>query len=263
MTRNIGTFTAAGADLETSVAAIKGIANAAALSGSTSQQASTAMYQLSQAISAGVVRAQDWISVTNAGMGGEIFRNDLIETARVLGANASALDSARANFKGSLEQEWLTSEVLLQSLSHFTGDLSKEMLILEGYTSDEADALIRLGDMANDAATKVKTFTQLKGTLKEVAESGWVQSWIYLLGDFEQARDLFTGLSDTLGGYIEDIGNARNHVLMIWNKLGGRDLLIDSATVAFEKLLKVMAPIGEAWREVFPPITGKKFICFN
>ena len=46
MTRNIGTFTAAGVDLETSVSAIKGIANLAAVSGSTSQQASTAMYQL-------------------------------------------------------------------------------------------------------------------------------------------------------------------------------------------------------------------------
>lgn len=50
MTRNIGTFTAAGVDLNTSVSAIKGIANLAAVSGSTSQQASTAMYQLSQAL---------------------------------------------------------------------------------------------------------------------------------------------------------------------------------------------------------------------
>ena len=257
MTRNIGTFTAAGADLETSVAAIKGIANAAALSGSNAQQAASAMYQLSQAISSGVVRAQDWISVTNAGMGGEIFRTDLIETARLLGANAKALEMAEKDFRGSLEQKWLTSEVLLKSLAHFTGDVSKEMLLLEGYTSAEADALIRLGDMATDAATKVKTFTQLKGTLKEVAESGWVQSWIYLLGDFEQARDLFTGISDVLSGYIGEIAEARNHVLKIWNKLGGRDMLIDSASIAFEKLLKVMAPIGEAFREVFPPITGK------
>ena len=54
MTRNIGTFTAAGVDLDTSVAAIKGIANLAAVSGSTSQQASTAMYQLSQALAAGL-----------------------------------------------------------------------------------------------------------------------------------------------------------------------------------------------------------------
>ena len=51
MAKNIGTFTAAGVDLETSTKSIKGIANLAALSGSNSQQASSAMYQLSQAIS--------------------------------------------------------------------------------------------------------------------------------------------------------------------------------------------------------------------
>ena len=85
MTRNIGTFTAAGVDLETSVAAIKGIANLAAVSGSTSQQASTAMYQLSQALAAGTVKLQDWNSVVNAGMGGQVFQDALKETARVHG----------------------------------------------------------------------------------------------------------------------------------------------------------------------------------
>ena len=81
MTRNIGTFTAAGVDLDTSVAAIKGIANLAAVSGSTSQQASTAMYQLSQALASGTVKLQDWNSVVNAGMGGEVFQNALKLTA--------------------------------------------------------------------------------------------------------------------------------------------------------------------------------------
>lgn len=57
MTRNVGTFTAAGVNLRTSVDSIKGIANLAAISGSTSQQASTAMYQLSQALAAGKLLA--------------------------------------------------------------------------------------------------------------------------------------------------------------------------------------------------------------
>ena len=85
MTRNIGTFTAAGVDLDTSVAAIKGIANLAAVSGSNSQQASTAMYQLSQALAAGTVKLQDWNSVVNAGMGGQVFQDALKETAKVHG----------------------------------------------------------------------------------------------------------------------------------------------------------------------------------
>ena len=85
MTRNIGTFTAAGIDLDTSVNAIQGIANLAAVSGSNAQQASTAMYQLSQALASGTVKLQDWNSVVNAGMGGQIFQDALKETARVHG----------------------------------------------------------------------------------------------------------------------------------------------------------------------------------
>ena len=84
MTKNIGTFTAAGVDLKTSVSAIQGIANLAALSGSTSIQASTAMYQLSQALAAGKVSLMDWNSVVNAGMGGQVFQDALIKTSRLL-----------------------------------------------------------------------------------------------------------------------------------------------------------------------------------
>lgn len=88
MTRNIGTFTAAGVKLQTSVDSIKGIANLAAISGSTSQQASTAMYQLSQALAAGRVSLMDWNSVVNAGMGGKVFQDALVRTSELLGTGA-------------------------------------------------------------------------------------------------------------------------------------------------------------------------------
>ena len=53
MTSNIGKFTNAGVKLDVAVAAMQGISNAAALAGSNSQQASSAMYNFSQAMSAG------------------------------------------------------------------------------------------------------------------------------------------------------------------------------------------------------------------
>lgn len=85
MARNVGTFTAAGVDLGTATASIKGIANIAALSGSSADQASVAMYQLSQAIAAGSVKLMDWNSVVNAGMGGEVLQKALFETGKALG----------------------------------------------------------------------------------------------------------------------------------------------------------------------------------
>ncbi len=104
MTRNIGTFTAAGVELDTAVSSIKGIANLAAVSGSTSQQASTAMYQLSQAIAAGKVQLMDWNSVVNAGMGGELFQNALKRTATHFGYNVDAMIEKYGSFRESLTQ---------------------------------------------------------------------------------------------------------------------------------------------------------------
>ena len=128
MTRNIGTFTAAGVKLDTSVQAIKGIANLAAVSGSTSQQASTAMYQLSQALAAGTVKLMDWNSVVNAGMGGQVFQDALKETARVHGVAIDEMIAKEGSFRETLQHGWLTASILTETLAKFTGDLSEEEL---------------------------------------------------------------------------------------------------------------------------------------
>ena len=127
MTRNIGTFTAAGVDLKTSVSAIKGIANLAAVSGSTSQQASTAMYQLSQALAAGTVKLMDWNSVVNAGMGGQVFQDALMDTARVHGIAIDQMIKDEGSFRETLSKGWLSSDILTETLQKFTGDLSREI----------------------------------------------------------------------------------------------------------------------------------------
>ena len=256
MTRNIGTFTAAGVDLDTSTAAIKGIANLAAVSGSTSQQASTAMYQLSQALSSGTVKLMDWNSVVNAGMGGQVFQDALMETARVNGIAIDDMIESHGSFRETLSEGWLSSDVLLQTLQKFTGDLSKEQLQSMGYAEDQIEAILRLGQTANDAATKVKTFTQLKDTLAEALQSGWTKSWEIIIGDFEEAKALYTEVSDTLGEMIGASADARNKVLQDWKDIGGRTFLIVAIRNAFEGVLSVIAPIKEAFAEIFPPITG-------
>ena len=120
MTRNIGTFTAAGVKLDTSVKAIKGIANLAAVSGSTSQQASTAMYQLSQALSSGTVKLMDWNSVVNAGMGGQVFQDAIKETARIHGVAIDEMIEEHGSFRDTLQEGWFTAEILTDTLEKFT-----------------------------------------------------------------------------------------------------------------------------------------------
>ena len=255
MTRNIGTFTAAGVDLDTSVAAIKGISNLAAVSGSTPQQAATAMYQLSQALASGTIRLMDWNSVVNAGMGGEVFQNALKETARVHGIAIDDMIKKEGSFRETLQNGWLTSEVMLETLQKFTGDLSKEQILAMGYTEDQANEIIALGKDANDAATKVKTFSDLIDTTKEALGSGWAQSWEFIIGDFEEARELWTGVSNTLNEIIGESADARNSMLKAWAEAGGRADLIEGLTDIFRALWNIITAVGDAMDDIFPPST--------
>lgn len=263
MTKNIGTFTAAGVDLDTSVSAIKGIANLAAVSGSTSQQASTAMYQLSQALAAGTVKLQDWNSVVNAGMGGQVFQDALKETAKVHGVAIDKMIKDEGSFRETLKKGWLTSDILTETLSKFTGDLNEQQLKTMGYSEEQIKSIIKMGKTANDAATKVKTFSQLFDTLKEAAQSGWTQSWEIIVGDFEEAKSFLTGISDTLSNMINTSADARNKVLSDWKDLGGRTAIIDSLKNTFEGLESILKPIHEAFKDIFPPITAKQLYSFS
>lgn len=268
MTRNIGTFTAAGVDLNTSVSAIQGIANLAAVSGSTSQQASTAMYQLSQALASGTVKLQDWNSVVNAGMGGQVFQDALKRTATVMGTDVDALIKKYGSFRESLTQgNWLTTDVLTKTLEQFTmaaeegseeWNKFKKSLMDEGYTEAQATEILKMANTATDAATKVKTFTQLWDTLKEAAQSGWTQTWEILVGDFEEAKSLLTTISNVVGDFINSMSDARNTMLQGWKDMGGRTLLIEALTNVFKGLLSIIKPVSEAFKEIFPSITSEQ-----
>ena len=234
MTRNIGTFTAAGVDLKTSVSAIQGIANLAAVSGSTSQQASTAMYQLSQALSSGTVKLMDWNSVVNAGMGGQVFQDALKATARVHGVKVDQMIKKNGSFRESLQEGWITSEILTETLNKFTmaaeegseqWNTYKKSLTDQGYTSKQAEEILKMANTATEAATKVKTFTQLWDTLKESAQSGWTQTWEIIVGDFGEAKEFLTTISDTIGGMLNASSEARNNLLSGGLSTGWKQLL--------------------------------------
>jgi len=233
MSRNIGTFTAAGVDLDTSVKSIKGIANLAAGSGSNAQQASTAMYQLSQALAAGSVKLQDWNSVVNAGMGGELFQKALEKTANKLGQGRDM----SVSFRESLKDGWITTEVLTQTLQDFANDPS----------------LIK-------AATQVKTFTQLFDTMKESVQSGWAVSWENIIGNKDEAAKSLTAINDAFGTIAGSSADARNEMLKFWHDNGGRDALIEAISNSFKALSSIIGPVVDGFNEIFPPMTGKRLV---
>lgn len=263
MTRNIGTFTAAGIELDASVSSIKGIANLAAVSGSTSQQASTAMYQLSQALASGTVKLMDWNSVVNAGMGGQVFQDALKRTAENMGTNVDKLIKKYGSFRESLSSGWITSDVLTETLTQLSGAYTEADLLAKGYSKEQAKEILELADTAVSAATEVKTFTQLFDTLKEAAQSGWTQTWEIIVGDFEEAKGLLTNISNVVGDIINGMSEARNKLFQGWKDAGGRDDLLASFTNIWEGLQSIVKPIKEAFDEIIPPITVQHLVDFT
>lgn len=262
MTKNIGTFTAAGVGLEDSAKAIKGIANLAALSGANSEKASSAMYQLSQAIAADKVGLEDWNSVVHSDMGGEIFQKALFDTAKAMGTLKNAgnmtFEEWTKNYKPfreTLADGWLTGKVLTKTLEKFTGDLSDEQLREQGYTEEQIASIQKLAQTANGAAQDVKTFTQMIGTINESIGSGWAQSWRIIIGDFEEAKVLWTRVSKVISGAVDQSAKSRNELLQGWSDAGGRTIVIDSLVRVFNGLYSIAGQVGRAFSQIFPPMT--------
>ena len=223
MTRNIGLFVNAGIDLDKSVSAIKGFSNAAAIAGSDAIRTSMAMYQLSQAMSSGVVQLMDWRSLEQANITGERFQNAIIETARVHGIAIDDMIEKEGNLRNTLSQKWLTADIMAEALDHFTLSREKmteeeqkartEMMLSQGYTMEQINSLFDLGTVATESATKVKDLSQMFGVLKETAQSGWSKTWRIIFGDVEQAKAVFTPLTNFFSEIIQGFSDLRNSVL--------------------------------------------------
>lgn len=205
MTSNIGKFTNAGVKLEDAVLAIKGVSNEAALSGANANEASRAMYNFAQALSAGYVKLIDWKSIENANMATVGFKQELINTAVELKVLTETTDGYKTsagtvitptkNFNESLQDQWMTTDVLI-------GTLKK-------YATETTD----IGKKAFAAAQDVKTFSMMMDTLKEAAQSGWASTWELIVGDFEQGKTLWTKVSGVLGDIIGKSADARNKLI--------------------------------------------------
>lgn len=262
MTANIGKFTNAGVDLAVAVKDIQGISNEAALSGANAQEASRAMYNFSQALSSGVVRLVDWKSIENANMATVEFKQALLDTALELGTvtkqgedyistttdmngKISGTFNATKGFNDALSSQWMTSEVLTKALAKYSDE-----------TTD-------LGKRAYAAAQDVKSFSQMMDTLKEAAGSGWSETFRLIFGEFEDAKKLWTGVSNTLGGVVDAFSNLRNHALRYWKQEGGRTKLLNSLIRLWKIFKERIEIIGQTFEETFPAINKTGHILMN
>lgn len=291
MTQNIGKFTNAGVKLDDAVGAIKGVSNVAALSGANANEASRAMYNFSQALSAGYVKLVDWKSIENANMATQGFKQQLIDTAVAMGnleknsdgtykvltegANGAYKESISAtkNFNDSLSAAWMTTDVLTQTLNNYSIDLSemseaekqawRDQLKSIGYTEEQIAQIEKLNAQAYASAQDVKTFSQLIDTVKESIGSGWAQTFELIFGNFEEAKKLWTGINEVISGFVSRSADARNGILQIWKASNGRAALIDGFKELYNSVKSFIIPIRKAFNDVFDPIRGEQLTALS
>lgn len=254
MTQNIGKFTNAGVKLDDAVLAIKGISNEAALSGANANEASRAMYNFAQALSVGYIQRIDWKSIELANMATQEFKEQLLNSAIAAGTVKKSADgmyatlahpdkayNAAAMFTETLDDQWLTTEVLINTLK------------------DYSDATTDIGKRAFAAAQDVTKLSQMFDVLKETAQSGWAKTWEIIFGDLNQAKAIFTPLTEFFGNIIEGIDDFRNAILegalgktfkTLLEPIQGIKKTVETVTEPIDKITKSLEEYNAVVKEV-------------
>ena len=280
MVANIAKFTASGKGLEESVTAMEGIANWAALSGQNASTASRAMYQLSQAMGAGIMRKEDYKSIQNASMDTDEFRQKCLDAGVALGKlkkNADDTYTSLVNNKGSFtksqfaehltDDAWFTSDVMMSVFQTYSSAVDQIYDYAEEKGITASQAISELGDKVDSfglkafkAAQEARTWGDAVDSVKDAVSTGWMNTFELIFGNQEEATQLWTDLANAMYDVFAGGAEARNEMLKEWKESGGRDDLIQSFWNIWDAVSKVTVSIKEAFGEIFAPMTSGKLL---
>lgn len=270
MVNNIGKFTSQGIDLEKSVTAMQGIATWAAKSGGGVNEASRAMYNLSQAMGVGSVKLMDWRSIENANMATKEFKEQAMEAAVAAGTlrkegnkyfTKAGKQVGIENFSQTLNYDWFTSDVLLSVLNTYgkyanivkeaqkDGETAAETM--ERLKQEGVETMNELGASAFKAAQEAKTFQEAIDATKDAVSTAFLNIFETIFGNYLEAKELWTNfanwLYDVFAAPIAEIAD----MFKQWKELGNREKLLGSLAKIFEHLGLIIQRFSEKWREVF------------
>lgn len=240
MTSNLGKFTNNGVKLDDATNAMIGLANAAADAGQGAQQASMAMYNVSQAIGVGKMLSIDWKSLENANIATVKLKQTLIDSAVAAGTldkkmvknaktgkeevqywtkaekGAKATQVTVEGFRDSLSKGWLDKQALLNTFAIYSGQLTATEIAALGYSREESERLAKIGEEAMKAAQEVRTFSKMMDALREGVQSTWATSFEYIFGDMQEGTNLWTKLNKLIEDTLNKGAENRNNILMSW-----------------------------------------------
>lgn len=213
--------------------------------------------------------------------------------------------SAR-NFNNALKDGWFTSEVLLDTLNQygaFTDTLYEITEASDWYATDWLNAIdefkkgeydieeaakdagmsvedfteaitklsseeMDFGRRAFQAAQEAKTFEEAINATKDAVSTGWMNIFELIFGNYEEAKELWSGLAEVLYEIFVEPVQALKELVKGWRtfstELGGvidgRDILLSGFTALWEGLVAVLNAVGEAFRDIFPPATSESLM---
>ena len=209
--------------------------------------------------------------------------------------------SATKGFEDSLKDAWFSSDVLLDTLSKYgeftsmlyeaselTGMTATELLesideykagtldlndlahetgqsveILTGMYKDLSSETNDLGMRSLIAAQEAKTFTEAIEAVKDAVSTGWMNSFQTIFGDYKEAKELWTNVSNELWDTFASGGEARNKMLKEWKELGGRDLMIEAVANAWYGVKDALGTVKKAFREIFPAMDAERLVAIT
>lgn len=227
MTNAVGQMTTAGIDLNASVTATTGAFNLAAASGMDAARAnSMVQFGLTQAMTKGFLGVQDLVSFGAAG--GKKFQDMAHQVADELGVGYDK----SVSFRDSLQDGWLNTQVLTETMKRFGEDKS-------------------MTKKANEA----HSFGQAMDAINEAIGSGWASVWEALIGDFDEATTLWTAFQKTASDALKAPLKQIEELALAFVKFGGRTAIVDALVAVFKGLQNVLGGIGNAWEQAFPKST--------
>ena len=277
MTNNVGKFVAQGMKAKEAANAVQGLANLAGASGASAEDMARATYQMSQAMG-GTIRKIDWNSLRNANMATMQLKDVLKEVAKTeYGVDVESIIKAKGTFEDSLEKGWLTGDIFTEAMQMYSDAYDEAELKRRGYNEEQIKMFKELAKEAADATTSVKTLSQLWDVIKETAQSGWTQSWEWIIGDLDEAKRIWTSLNNMISGYIDKVSTARNKLLEIWatgfkdgdkqqsqlvspSLLTGREEVLLGLSEFMHSITAIVQSIRAAFRDIFPPMTGRRLV---
>lgn len=287
MTSNVGKFMSAGVDLQSAVSAMEGIANWAARSGANVQQASHAMYNLSQAMGTGYVQLMDWKSIENASMATKEFKEQVIATAKSMGTiddsvTKKAGEITAENFNSTLQYKWFTSDVLMQTLEDYNEFYNQILKLQETEEGSAMTVTQIIGELQDNtelgakwikeygidlnslsaqsflAAQEYKSFSDVISATSDAISTSWMNIFQDIFGNLEESKDLWSRVGDDFyDTFAQPISDLQT-VMGQWKDMGGRNVLLEAFDNLREAVDSIVSPIKQAFADIFGEFSSEK-----